>query len=425
MQVLRNTIEDLVVEESIQQLSHLDPLEQGDLSEVVAAALNQLPPMYATTDRGWQVLRKKATNELRLQISNVVQTSIQTTPPQARRQVTYLTADELEGPAHALAKLQNILQNHQLEWKDLPQAVETNLDNIRCGINISYDPRSLNILSRDRPQILQKSWKQQALSLDPEQLELPHDSSSPRLSQDFASYMLPTACFFTNALEKPVVLTARSEIQRLGGDLNSKNIRVEDISAYVLNRLPPMYVTNRQQLKVTRAKAKSELGTELLSLVVQGILTLSKAPTRMVAPIPLARFDRDQEEALVQLRLILDRDDLTWRNAPALVMEAMEGAKQQGDVWRKRWQRLAEIYRQLPLEPGEAELALLPSPQGDLLVMRADTRHAFGVLVDNPQNIARVVLQYFPLIGAIELSSPLLPFALTYTREEMEEDQIF
>ncbi|MDX1977418.1 MAG: late competence development ComFB family protein [Pseudanabaenaceae cyanobacterium bins.68] len=425
MQILRNTIEDLVVEESIQQLTQMEQPEQADLSDVVAAALNQLPPMYATTDRGWQVLRKKATNELRLQISEVVSVSIQAAPPKPRREMPYLSADELEGPAHALAKLQDILQNHQLEWKELAHTVETTLDNIRCGINIAYDPQKLNILSRDRPHPLQKSWKQQAISLDPERLDLSNSSARTKLNQDFASYMLPTACFFTNALEKPVVLTARAEIQRLGGDLTGKNIRVEDISAYALNRLPPMYVTNRHQLKIARDRAKSELGNDLLSLVVQAILTLSKAPTRMVNPIPLARFDRDQEEALSQLRLILNRDDVTWRNAPALVIEAMEGAKQQGDVWRKRWQRLAEIYRQLPLEPGEAELALLPSSQGDLLSVRADTRHAFAVLVDNPQNIARVVLQYFPLIAAIELTSPLLSFALTYTRHEMEEDQIF
>lgn len=436
MQSLRNTIEDIVVEESIQQLCYVQKkLEEKtdlstDLSDVVAAALNKLPPMYATSDRGWQMLRKKANNELTRQISQAVQQSIQNAKPKAPRDIPHISEDELEVPAHSLAKLQDILQNYDLEWKDIPSAVETMLDNIRCGVNFNHHRETnLQIFNRQSPQPLspKKSWKEQALSLEKGELENESESDVPvKLSnseQDFASYMLPTACFYTNALEKPVVLTAKSQIQRLG-TMVGKNIKLEDVAAYALNRLPPMYVTNRQDLKQAREKAKRELGNDLISLVMQAIMTLSKAPTRLVNPIPLAKFDRDQEEALTQLRLLLNRDDVTWRNVAAMVLEAMDGAKQQGDDWRKRWERMGQIYRQLPLQPGEAELSLLPSTQGDVLSVRANTRHAFALLVDNPQKVAKIVLQYFPAIAYVELLYPLLPFSLTYTRGEMAADGI-
>lgn len=441
MQSLRNTIEDIVVEESIQQLCYVQKkLEEKtdlstDLSDVVAAALNKLPPMYATSDRGWQMLRKKANNELTRQISQAVQQSIQNAKPKAPRDIPHISEDELEVPAHSLAKLQDILQNYDLEWKDIPSAVETMLDNIRCGVNFNHHRETnLQIFNRQSPQPLspKKSWKEQSLSLEKslENGDLEQESELDKLvklsnsEQDFASYMLPTACFYANALEKPVVLTARAQIQRLGA-MVGKNVKLEDVAAYALNRLPPMYVTNRQDLKQAREKAKQELGSDLISLVMQAIMTLSKAPTRLVNPIPLAKFDRDQEEALTQLQLLLNRDDVTWRNVAAMVLEAMDGAKQQGDDWRKRWERMGQIYRKLPLQPGEAELSLLPSTQGDVLSVRANTRYAFALLVDNPQKVAKIVLQYFPTIAYVELLSPLLPFSLTYTREEMAADGIF
>jgi hypothetical protein len=435
MESLRNTIEDIVVEESIQQLCYVQKKLtektdlSTDLSDVVAAALNKLPPMYATSDRGWQMLRKKANNELTRQITEAVQQAIQSAKPKAPRDIPHISEDELEVPAHSLAKLQDILQNYDLEWKDIPSAVETMLDNIRCGVDFNHHRETnIQIFNRQTPSLSpKKSWKEQALSLEKGDLD---DETEPdqvaKLShseQNFASYMLPTACFYANALEKPVVLTARSQIQRLGA-MVGKNVKLEDVAAYALNRLPPMYVTNRQDLKQARDKAKRELGNDLISLVMQAIMTLSKAPTRLVNPIPLAKFDRDQEEALAQLRLLLNRDDVTWRNVAAMVLEAMDGAKQQSDDWRKRWERMGQIYRKLPLQPGEAELSLLPSGQGDVLSVRANTRHAFALLVDNPQKVARIVLQYFPAIAYVELLSPLLPFSLTYTRAEMAADGI-
>jgi hypothetical protein len=436
---LRNTIEDIVVEEALQQLCYVkDQIrEQTDLSDVVARSLNQLPPMYATSDLGWNMLRKRANNDLRVQISDAVQQSIQTATPQPAREILLITEEELEGPAHSLARLQEILQRHDLQWKHLPQAIEAILDDIRCGgnmLDLAHARGNLQIfqLGDNTANSPKRSWKEQALSIEAslepnsdlvKAATTPENTTLSASEQDFASYMLPSACFYTNALEKPVLLTARAQMQRLSHAVG-KNVKLEDVAAYALNRLPPIYVTSKQALKRERERAKRELGNEMISLIMQAILSLSKAPTRLVGPIPLARFDRDLEEALTQLRLILNRDDITWRNVVSLVLEAMDGAKQQGDDWRQRWERMGQIYRGFRLEPGEAELSLLPSEQGDVLSVRANTRHAFGLLVDNPQKVAKIVLNFFPAIAYVELSSPLLPFALTYTRVEMAADGI-
>lgn len=69
----RNALEPLVIEESQRQLRQLPPKMLGSLkpervlAQVVAYALNRLPALYATSDRGWQFQQHQA-QKLRPQI---------------------------------------------------------------------------------------------------------------------------------------------------------------------------------------------------------------------------------------------------------------------------------------------------------------------------------------------------------------------
>jgi hypothetical protein len=56
--------------------------------------------------------------------------------------------------------------------------------------------------------------------------------------------------------------------------------------------------------------------------------------------------------------------------------------------------------------------------------MKALTKYAFWLLVENPQVIAKDALKIFPAIAAIKLVSPVFAHPLIYTRQEMEEEQI-
>ncbi len=69
----RNALEPLVLEESQRQLQKLPAKMLGSLkpaqvlAQVVAYALNRLPALYATSDRGWQFQQQQA-QKLRPQI---------------------------------------------------------------------------------------------------------------------------------------------------------------------------------------------------------------------------------------------------------------------------------------------------------------------------------------------------------------------
>jgi hypothetical protein len=62
--------------------------------------------------------------------------------------------------------------------------------------------------------------------------------------------------------------------------------------------------------------------------------------------------------------------------------------------------------------------------EGEVLVVKTNTKEAFGWLADNPKNLGISTLRLFPAVTAIELRASFLDFAIAYTREEMAEDGI-
>jgi hypothetical protein len=107
-----------------------------------------------------------------------------------------------------------------------------------------------------------------------------------------------------------------------------------------------------------------------------------------------------------------------------MVAEAIEAARSMGADWRNRWKTVGKIYKSLQLKPGDANLSLIESAQGDVLIMRANTWQTFGWLADNPRIVAAKTLKRIPNVTCIELHYPLLATPLTYTRPEMVEDGV-
>ena len=92
--------------------------------------------------------------------------------------------------------------------------------------------------------------------------------------------------------------------------------------------------------------------------------------------------------------------------------------------WRQQWRMLGQIYSEMYLKPGDAELSLIQTHKGEILVVQTNTKAAFGWLADNPRNLGISALRLFPAVVAIELHASFLDFAVTYTREEMAADGI-
>ncbi len=335
----RNAIEELVIDEVRLQMKRLGSKTQEplDLSEVAAYALNRLPPMYATTQRGWLQQRKRARNELKEQIESTVRRAMLGVRKDALRDASPLPPSELEDQARSLAALQKILGKDDLKWKDVPVAVEDALMTVKLKGAVSYTYLSTSRRSAVNVQDYLKrskstdyTWKNRNSNLN---RSLEANKNTQEL-KDFASYMSRASCNFSNTLENLVRSITYRHTQRLEPSVAAL-IDIEEIVAYALNRLPPMYATSDRGLKQLRERAKAELGQQIMATIREAISTVMKAPARILPPLPFEKFDLEQEQALEELKEILQIEDINWRNVALIVEDALERTLSGEISWRR------------------------------------------------------------------------------------------
>lgn len=420
MSSLKNALEEIVVVEVQEQLKHLHQTarEEINLSEVAAFALNRLPALYASTSRGWLQQRKRAQGELQNQVIANVQHALLGVKRDPLRRSTKIAASKIETPAHVLAKLQKLFGKSSLSWQNVPQAFQETLTLV-IQTN-EYKSGYANLSTYDHHRIRDiKGYLQRKESVSNEDWRNQIEFSDPELE----SYIISASYFLTNVLEDLVKQEIQYQLVHMANVLPRK-VGVNDVAAYVLNRLPPMYATTEQGVVWQTQKAMEDLSSQIESTVIQAMMTLSKTPRRLTDPIPLLKFDEDCEQTMQELRLLFQRDDITWSNIAPLAEYAIAHERQGMTYWRQQWRMLGQIYSEMYLKPGDAELSLIQTNEGEVLIFRTHTKAAFGWLADNPRNLGISTLRLFPAVAEIELHASFLDFAVNYTREEMVADGI-
>ena len=317
MTICRNAIEELVIAETEAQLKRLNPevVQRIEPSDVIAYALNRLPPMYATSQRGWKELRERASSVLANQIQTVVRHALVNTQRDPLRQPDPIPEQELASQARSLLKVQKILCRETLTWKDVPDLVQEALKDKQLYRSLRDLGTSYLSLDRRNAFTVKSYLKRRSERQNP-------NSEPAREVKDFKSYMCGASYNYTNVLEKLVSSFAEHNMQRLPRELQAQ-IKIEDVIAYTLNRLPPMYATSGRGVQQLRQRVKSEMLPEVLSTLKQGFARVLQSPARLRLPLPMERFNTEQEEALERLKQILGRDDLNWRNLPDAIESAL------------------------------------------------------------------------------------------------------
>lgn len=337
MQSCKNAIEELVIAEIDLQISHLPQYrrDQINLSEVAAYALNRLPPMYATSKAGWLRQRKKAITEMKPQIESAVRRALVSVKPDALRDSSPLPIQEVASHARSLAALQQILGAENATWKDIPTALENALMTVKLKSAVSntyiYTAKR-EAVGKDetafgrKPEITWKGRQVQNVS------SIARDEQK---AKDFQTYMVDANYQFSNVLEKLVLSLAYHQVQKLHPAI-AETVDLGEATAYVLNRLPPMYATSEKGYKALRLRAREVYGKEVVAALKEAISVCVESPNLEKVPLPLARFEAEVEEAIEQVCWILLRDDITWRNAPFIVEECLHRAINNEIDWRKR-----------------------------------------------------------------------------------------
>jgi Arc/MetJ-type ribon-helix-helix transcriptional regulator len=122
-------MESLVTEEVEKQLQQLPDKIRNyvNRADVIAYALNRLPALYATSEKGWQQQRARAAKEMGARIVAAVRQAIAAVQRDPLRTVAPLQVEVEQDPLSALQGLRDLLRMEELSWKNLVDAVEYTL----------------------------------------------------------------------------------------------------------------------------------------------------------------------------------------------------------------------------------------------------------------------------------------------------------
>jgi len=125
-QTYRNVMDPLVAEEAEKQLRLLPPKLRRyvNQAEVIAYALNRLPPLYATSEKGWQQQYVKAKRQMHTQIVQAVRQALAAVQRDPLRSVAPLRLEGDREAQEALQGLKELLCTHDLAWENLVETIE-------------------------------------------------------------------------------------------------------------------------------------------------------------------------------------------------------------------------------------------------------------------------------------------------------------
>ncbi len=302
MESCRNVFWDAVVAE-VERRSGLSvrvPSEQAKLSYLTAFALNQLPPLYVTTDVEWQAQRQRVDLMFGKEVTDAVRSALRSVALHTT-QPAVVPAVELDIPARALLRLQLRLQHSGLSWRDVPVAVSTLLE-----VELS------RFQGQDRPLVLEVT------------------AETPELH----AYMLPARLNCFHALRLLVTRLALHKIQSLPSEIG-RYIRLEDVVARALNQLPALYATDEASLEQLRRQAKFEIGSHLGFAVDIALKETRKAFFQQQPPLLFHRLKEERKGAMQQLKHLLQNPQINWRNFNDAVESAVFHAKQGRITWQR------------------------------------------------------------------------------------------
>ncbi|MDX2228335.1 MAG: late competence development ComFB family protein [Leptolyngbyaceae cyanobacterium bins.349] len=128
-QIYRNAMEPLVIQEVEEQIKKLPSkvAQYINKTEAIAYALNRLPALYATSERGWKQQQIKANQGMQSQIKAAARQALVAVQRDPIRSTTPLKVDGDRDASVALQELKELLHANDLSWQNLVDTVEREL----------------------------------------------------------------------------------------------------------------------------------------------------------------------------------------------------------------------------------------------------------------------------------------------------------
>ncbi|MEO0539497.1 MAG: late competence development ComFB family protein [Cyanobacteria bacterium P01_A01_bin.105] len=142
-----NVMEVMVAEEVERQIAHLPPrvMQYIKSVEVETYALNRLPSLYASSEKGWQCQYDRAGRSMRKQVSEAVRQAIAAVQIDPIRASQPLQARQGADAAEMLGKFRKALRKPNLTWEALLKYLSSARSNRQGTPTESTDPRTPSI----------------------------------------------------------------------------------------------------------------------------------------------------------------------------------------------------------------------------------------------------------------------------------------
>ncbi|PZV18281.1 MAG: hypothetical protein DCF20_04320 [Pseudanabaena sp.] len=329
MESCRNVLLEFVYREANAQIQSLGSgiRDKYNLDEVIAYALNRLPPMFASTDAGLQTKRQECM-AIQGDITKATRQALIGVRRDLLRQPQPLDAIELANAPYALLDAQESFCWTNLMWCDLPKALEENLESAIAKYNSgNFSPSvgkygSLGRRQMNSQMYLGKTASTQKCSVAPESKQKEYDV-----------YMMESHQL-VHSLERLVIRMAQTRAKSFPqSDL--RFIRLEDVLARTLNRLPPLYATSAKGIGHLRYYAQMNIGSEVAIIVHESMIEARNASYQRIDPLMFSKIRYEREQALVKVSKLLFDKPVTWQNLSEVISKSQELAKSGKVGWAR------------------------------------------------------------------------------------------
>ncbi|NJK34182.1 MAG: late competence development ComFB family protein [Oscillatoriales cyanobacterium SM2_2_1] len=307
MESCRNILLGFTYVEAKSQLAELAKSQPQELpiQEVIAYVLNRLPAMYAATELAF-TRQQQDCLAMELEIRATVRQGIRAVSERQDRPTEPIPEIELESPARALLKLQTLLEWDNLTWADVPIALETALE--ETFARFASDTTRLQRPRRSNP--------------------------PPEQRKTWELYRLDAQLPLVHALHRLVVRIGQKRAVSIPPD-ELYALRLEDIVAIALNRLPPLYATTAEGLKFLRHQAKLTIGSEVSAIMGEAIQEARRAIFVHQPPLIFYRLRQEREQALQAVSTLLFDQEIRWQNVTSVAATFLYRAQRGAVCWRR------------------------------------------------------------------------------------------
>lgn len=125
----------------------------------------------------------------------------------------------------------------------------------------------------------------------------------------------------SNVMEALVAEAVEQQLQALPYKV-ARTVNPAEVTAFALNRLPPLYATSKRGWQRQWQRGKGELYPQIMTAVRQGIMAVQRDPLRSESPLKFME-DEAAANALQNLKVLLRREDLSWENLHNVVGQTL------------------------------------------------------------------------------------------------------